>query len=124
VALAGFVELVGFSLSFFAVCAYVGGFRLNELFCFLAGPLVMLWGIALYHLRKWAWVTVVGVFFVLAALFCSDATIFLLHPDGKERWDGSIYSAVLILGSFPFLFYYLVRFRTRVRFGIGSKLPE
>jgi hypothetical protein len=118
VALAGCAELLGLSLSFFSAAAAWGDFRPVDIFVFLTGPPVMLAGVAFYRLRKWAWwLGVVGMF-VLATLSCTSAIVVILdRPGSMTVWDDSL--ATFVWGGFPFLFYYLVRRRTRLLFGIG-----
>lgn len=118
VALAGCAEILGFGLSFFSAAAACGEFRLIDVFVFLTGPPVMLAGVAFYRLRKWAWWGSVAAMFVLAALSCTSAIAFLLHPDSENALDYLL--ASFVWTGFPFLFYYLVRRRTRALFGIGA----
>ena len=75
-----------------------------------------------YRQRKWAWWFAITVISVLAACVCGMCIDFLFHAHGAKA--ASIESALLLLGCWPFLVYYLVRPRTRTQFGIGSKLPE
>ena len=75
-------------------------------------------GIDFYRLRKWAWWFAVAVISVLAAWVCGMCIDFLLRAHGVK--PASIESALIFLVCYPFLVYYLVRSRTRIRFGIGS----
>jgi len=120
--LASCAGAIGFILSLAGINIGLSELELVDLFLFLGGVLMLLAGIDFYRQRTWTWWFAVAVISVLAAWFCSVAVTILAHR--HEVKSGSVESALLFLALYPFLLYYLVRSRTRVRFGIGSKLPE